>query len=122
MKLRADLSQEASVNSHEIEWVASPTPGVCRRMLERDGEEVARATTIVRFAAGMKFPPHTHHMGEEFLVIEGVFSDENGDYPVGSYLRHTWGSKHAPFSMDGCIILVKRRENFIESVISMTHT
>lgn len=75
MKIHADLSQRAVVNSEVLPWVDSPMAGVQRRMLERDGEEVARATSIVRYAPGSYFSAHTHGGGEEFLVLEGVFSD-----------------------------------------------
>jgi anti-sigma factor ChrR (cupin superfamily) len=81
--------------------------GVQRRILERDGEEVARATSIVRYAPGSHFSAHRHGGGEEFLVLEGTFSDEAGDYPPGTYVRNPVGSTHAPFSQEGCTILVK---------------
>lgn len=107
MKLNADLAQRAVVVSKDLPWIDSPMPGVQRRMLERDGEEVARATSIVRYAPGSSFSPHTHGGGEEFLVLEGVFSDERGDYPPGTYVRNPVGSTHTPSSPDGCTILVK---------------
>jgi anti-sigma factor ChrR (cupin superfamily) len=107
MKLNADLTQRAVVVSEDLPWIDSPMPGVQRRMLERDGEEVARATSIVRYAPGSSFSPHTHGGGEEFLVLEGVFSDERGDYLPGTYVRNPVGSTHMPSSADGCTILVK---------------
>ncbi|HEY9648859.1 MAG TPA: cupin domain-containing protein [Chroococcidiopsis sp.] len=107
MKLHADLSQRVVISSADLPWVDSPMPGVQRRMLERDGEEVARATSIVRYAPGSYFSPHTHGGGEEFFVLEGVFSDEHGDYPAGSYVRNPVGSTHTPSSREGCTILVK---------------
>lgn len=107
MKINADLSQPARMNSLEMDWIASPMPGVHRRMLERDGAEVARATTIVRFDPKSHFSEHVHEGGEEFLVLSGVFSDEYGDFPAGTYVRNPVGSKHIPRSDDGCTILVK---------------
>jgi anti-sigma factor ChrR (cupin superfamily) len=107
MKLHADLSQRVVVSSDNLPWIDSPMPGVQRRMLERDGEEVARATSIVRYAPGSAFSAHTHGGGEEFFVLEGVFSDEHGDYPAGTYIRNPVGSIHTPSSKDGCTILVK---------------
>lgn len=82
-------------------------PGVSRRLLDRVGGEVARATSVVRYAPGSLFSPHTHTGGEEFLVLEGVFQDEHGDYPTGSYIRNPPGSSHTPGSESGCIIFVK---------------
>ncbi|MGP1383933.1 MAG: cupin domain-containing protein [Thainema sp.] len=107
MKLHADLSQRAVVFSEDLPWMDSPMPGVQRRMLDRDGEEVARATSLVRYAPGSEFSPHVHGGGEEFFVLDGVFSDEYGDYPAGTYVRNPVGSKHRPSSRDGCTILVK---------------
>ncbi len=81
--------------------------GVQRRMLDRVGDEVARATSIVRYAPGSHFSPHVHSGGEEFMVLEGVFQDEHGDYPAGSYIRNPPQSRHTPGSEDGCVIFVK---------------
>jgi len=107
VQLHTNYSLPAVSRAGETAWVPSPLKGVDRKMLERNGAEVARATTIVRYAAGSHFSPHVHTGGEEFIVLEGVFSDEHGDYPAGMYVRNPVGSKHRPFSMDGCTILVK---------------
>ena len=110
MKIHADLSRRAVVHSEALAWQPSPLPGVERRMLERDGDEEARATSIVRYAPGSSFSPHTHGAGEEFLVLDGVFSDETGDFPAGMYVRNPPGSSHTPSSGPGCTILVKLRQ------------
>jgi anti-sigma factor ChrR (cupin superfamily) len=107
MQLNADFSQRALIRPADSPWLASPMPGVERRMLDRIGDEVARATSIVRYAAGSHFSEHQHPGGEEFLVLDGVFSDERGDYPAGTYVRNPIGSHHAPFSREGCTIFVK---------------
>ena len=110
MNINADLRERALVKSAEIDWVSSPSTGVERKMLERDGDEVARATSIVRYAAGSAFDAHSHDMGEEFLVLKGTFSDEHGDYPAGTYVRNPPGTSHSPHSKDGCTIFVKLRQ------------
>ena len=107
MQLNADFDKRAAVHGARTDWVASPMPGVDRRMLDRIGEEVARATSIVRYAPGSHFSAHVHTGGEEFLVIDGVFSDEHGDFPAGSYIRNPPQSSHTPGSAAGCTILVK---------------
>ena len=107
MRINADFSNRVAVHSSRMEWVQSPMPGVQRRMLDRIGAEVARATSIVRYAPGSSFSAHTHDGGEEFLVLEGVFQDEHGDYPFGSYVRNPPTSSHTPGSELGCVILVK---------------
>lgn len=107
MHLNADFSQRVVIRPEDYNWVKSPTPGVERMMLDRIGDEVARATTIVRFAPDSWFDAHTHDGGEEFLVLEGVFSDESGDYPASSYVRNPIGTRHKPHTRQGCTILVK---------------
>ncbi|MFY0692934.1 MAG: cupin domain-containing protein [Paracoccaceae bacterium] len=107
MELNADFEQRAVVHAGKIDWVNSPMPGVDRRMLDRIGDEVARATSIVRYAPESKFSAHVHTGGEEFLVLEGVFKDEHGDFPAGTYVRNPPQSSHTPGSDAGCTILVK---------------
>jgi hypothetical protein len=110
MNIRADLRVAAAVTPDEWDWVPSPQPGVERVMLDRVGDEVAVATSFVRYAPESRFPGHDHALGEEFIVLEGEFGDENGRYPVGSYVRNPPGSHHVPFSDPGCLIFVKLRQ------------
>jgi anti-sigma factor ChrR (cupin superfamily) len=107
MNLHADFSQRAAVHTDATDWVDSPMPGVARKMLDRIGDEVARATSVVRYAPGSHFSTHIHGGGEEFLVLDGVFQDEHGDYPKGWYVRNPPHTSHTPGSDAGCIILVK---------------
>jgi len=110
MEINADFSKTATVRPGDADWVPSPLPGVDRQMLDRIGGEVARATSIVRYAPKSRFDAHTHDLGEEFLVLEGTFSDATGDYGPGSYVRNPPGTSHAPWSDDGCTIFVKLRQ------------
>ncbi len=107
MKINADFDKRVLVHSADMDWVNSPMAGVSRRPLDRVGDEVARATTIVKYEAGSKFSPHVHTGGEEFVVLEGVFQDEHGDFGVGSYIRNPPQSSHTPGSELGCVIFVK---------------
>src|SRR5262245_17282552 len=107
MNLNADFTKRVVVHAATLDWKASPMPGVERRMLDRIGDEVARATTIVRYAPESQFSSHVHDGGEEFLVLEGVFQDEHGDFPAGSYVRNPPRSRHMPGSKPGCIMFVK---------------
>jgi len=107
MLINADLTQRAAMDGAAMPWIPSPSPLVERRMLERRGGELARATSIVRYAPGSRFPSHRHGGGEEFLVLEGTFSDQYGDFPEGTYVRNPVGSAHAPHSDEGCVIFVK---------------
>jgi len=107
MRINDDLTVPVIVHAAQIPWKASPAAGVDRRMLFRIGDEVARATSIVRYAPHSAFPRHTHGGGEEIVVLDGVFQDEHGDYPAGSYFRNPPGTSHVPASKDGCTIFVR---------------
>lgn len=50
MQLNADFSERVVVRPEDYSWVDSPMPGVERMMLDRIGDEVARATSLVRYA------------------------------------------------------------------------
>ena len=110
MRINAEFAEKAVVVPTDTDWVCSPESGVDRLMLDRIGDEVARATSLVRYAADSSFARHEHAAGEEFLVLDGVFSDEHGDYGVGTYVRNPPGSGHSPYSKNGCRILVKLRQ------------
>lgn len=107
MLVNADFSRRASLTRGDYQWVPSPHVGVERVMLDRVGGEVARATSIVRYAPQSHFPAHQHPGGEEILVLSGTFSDETRSYPAGWYLRNPPGSSHRPFSVGGTTIFVK---------------
>ena len=97
MNLNSDFGARAAVHAAQLDCTPSPITGVDRRMLDRIGDEVARATPIVRYAPHSRFSAHTHGGGEEFLVLDGVFQDEHGDYPAGTYVRNPPTSQsHAP--------------------------
>lgn len=106
--INADFSRRVVIPpAAEGDWLNSPCPGVRRHCLDRVGGEAGRATSVVRYAAGAGFTAHAHAGGEEFIVLDGVFSDEHGDYPAGTYVRNPPGTRHAPFSREGCTIFVK---------------
>ncbi len=80
-------------------------------MLDRIGDEVARATSLVRFAPNSTFSPHVHGGGEEFFVLDGEFGDEHQTYPAGTYVRNPIGTKHSPrIGEQGCVIFVKLQQ------------
>ena len=105
--LNMDFKKAVVVTPDEYHWVLSPADGVSRMPLEKEAEESGHTTSLVKFAPGSSFPPHVHPLGEEIYVLEGVFSDENGDYPAGTYIRNPPKSKHAPFTREGCTLFVK---------------
>lgn len=122
--LNMDFSQRLVIKTAEQEWIASPAVGVWRKPLEREAKESGHTTSIVKYEPNSAFATHPHPYGEEILVLEGVFSDEHGDYPAGTYIRNPPGSQHAPFSREGCVILVKLNQfdpSDLETVRIHTH-
>ena len=109
-RVNADFTQRVVIATGAMPWIPSPQAGVERRLLDRIGGEVARATSLVRYAPASAFPAHEHELGEEFFVLRGVFSDEHGDYGEGTYVRNPPRSLHAPRTAGGCTILVKLRQ------------
>jgi len=105
--LNMDRSKRVAIRTGEMEWEASPSAGVLRKKLEREAAESGQVTSVVRYEPGSVFAPHLHPRGEEILVLSGVFEDENGRYPAGTYLRNPPGSRHAPASEPGCDLFVK---------------
>lgn len=110
MQINSDFRKRVVDRPEQAVWHPSPSPGVERRMLDRIGEEVAIATSVVRFAPGSRFPEHRHDAGEEYFVLEGTFSDESGDYEKGSYVRNPPSTSHAPWTEEGATIFVKLRQ------------
>lgn len=105
--LNMNFAERIVIEAAAQDWQPSPAAGVWRKPLAREYREQGHATSIVRYEPGSRFNTHPHPKGEEILVLEGVFSDETGDYPAGTYLRNPPGSSHAPFSEQGCVIFVK---------------
>ncbi len=107
MRVNADFSKRAVMHADEIDWAETRMTGVKRRMLDRIGAEAGHATTIVSYDPGSNFASHVHAGGEEYIVLDGVFQDEHGDFPTGCYVRNPPNSSHAPSSQDGTVIFVK---------------
>ena len=123
--LNMDFGKRIVVETTQQEWVASPMPGVWRKPLAREDAERGHATSIVRYDPGARFSAHDHPLGEEILVLKGVFSDDTGDYPAGTYFRNPEGFRHAPFSVEGCELLVKLHQfqaDDNEHVVIDTHS
>jgi anti-sigma factor ChrR (cupin superfamily) len=105
--INLDFTQRVVIQTDDRDWTASPMPGVWRKPLAREDAERGHATSIVRYDPRSKFSEHGHPLGEEILVLDGTFSDATGDYARGVYLRNPEGFRHAPFSEEGTVILVK---------------
>lgn len=109
--INADLSVRVVVDTTRMDWQASPSGTVRRKRVHFVGPaESGQVTSLVRYEPNATFPCHDHPDGEEILVLEGVFSDEHGDWPAGTYLLNPEGFRHAPFSNPGCLLFVKLRQ------------
>ena len=102
-----DFEKNIKIDTNDLEWIESPSKLVLRKPLEREAAESGHTTSVVKYKPGAKFPEHNHPGGEEIFVLEGTFSDESGDYGPGTYIRNPPGSKHSPYSDEGCTIFVK---------------
>jgi len=125
MRLNADFTKRTIVEPKDYHWVESPMPGVSRMMLDRIGDEVARATSLVKYESDSVFSSHVHGGGEEILVLEGTFGDEHGLYPAGTYIRNPIGTSHTPaVGSDGALIFVKLHQfdtGDLEQFVINTH-
>ena len=109
--INGDLSVRAVVDTTQMEWTPSPSGSVWRKRVHLVGPpESGQVTSVVRYEPHSRFPTHDHPDGEEILVLEGVFSDEHGDWPAGAFLLNPEGFRHTPFSEPGCILFVKLRQ------------
>lgn len=109
--INGDLSAKVAVDTNAMEWTPSPSGTVFRKRVHLVGPpESGQVTSVVRYAPDSAFPAHDHPEGEEILVLDGVFSDEHGDWPAGTYLLNPEGFRHAPFSRKGCVLFVKLRQ------------
>jgi anti-sigma factor ChrR (cupin superfamily) len=96
--------QRVVIDTRRAGWFPGLVPGLQVQPLHAWGSE---HVALVRWAPGTVFQPHGHPGGEEIVVFEGVFPDEQGRYPAGSWLRNPPGSAHRPWSEQGCTIWVK---------------
>ena len=109
--INGNLSIRVTVDLRRMDWSESPSGTVLRKRVHLVGPpESGQVTSIVRYMPDSSFPVHDHPDGEEIYVLEGVFSDEHGDWPAGTYLLNPEGFRHRPFSKPGCELFVKLRQ------------
>ncbi len=102
--LAPDDQQRTVINTRSTPWRQGLVPGLSVMPLSESG---TTHTALVRWAPQTFFNPHRHFGGEEIWVLDGVFEDEHGRYPAGSWIRSPHLSAHQPFSREGCTIFVK---------------
>lgn len=71
------------------------------------GPPTGPSVAILRYQAGAGVPRHRHAGLETITVLEGVQSDENGDYPAGSVVLNAPGSEHSVWTKAGCVVLIQ---------------
>ncbi|MGD2139686.1 MAG: cupin domain-containing protein [Burkholderiales bacterium] len=109
--IHGDLDAFCAADTGSMDWTRSPSGTVWRKRVHLVGPaESGQVTSVVRYDSNSSFPQHDHPAGEEILVLEGVFSDQQGDWPAGTYLLNPEGFRHAPFSKNGCVLFVKLRQ------------
>ena len=88
----------------------------------REGVEICElkrgepAVAVLRYAPGAAVPRHRHTGLETILVLDGMQSDERGDYPAGSLVLNAEGTMHSVWSREGCVVLIswERPVEFLE--------
>lgn len=79
----------------------------------RDGVDIhhirtdSPAVAILRYAPGARVPLHLHTGLETIFVLDGVQSDERGDYAKGSLILNPEGTSHSVWSDTGCAVLIQ---------------
>lgn len=80
--------------------------GITAHWLQRGGPDEP-SLAILNYTPGARVPHHRHPGLETIIVLEGVQSDENGDYPAGSLVINPVGTEHSVWSDDGCVVLIQ---------------
>jgi anti-sigma factor ChrR (cupin superfamily) len=101
--LGSDQVEREVIDTTTAPWYQGMVPGLNVMSLMQQGS----GSTLVKWAPQTFFNPHRHYGGEEIFVVDGVFEDEHGRYPAGSWIRSPHMSLHQPFSKEGCTIFVK---------------
>ena len=105
-EINADFNVSVSVETNINEWRVSSITGN-KKYFERIEKNKLCLTMLAQFPAGRGFKKFGYERGVEFFVISGVFSDSEGDYSAGCYVRNPAGTYHEPFTRNGCTVLFK---------------
>lgn len=71
------------------------------------GGEGEPSVAVLAYEPGASVPRHRHIGLETIVVLDGVQSDENGDYGAGSVILNPVGSEHSVWSKTGCVVLIQ---------------
>ncbi len=98
--------EQLAVNTNDMEWRQGMVEGLTVLPLYSQPNH-PESMALIRWQPDTYFPEHTHSGGEEILVLEGIFEDDFGQYPTGTWIRSPHLSKHKPHSKEGCLIYVR---------------
>jgi anti-sigma factor ChrR (cupin superfamily) len=107
---QSEKSPNQLARSNETQWQPLAEPGVSGIYIKvlRFDEETRRAPTfLLKFEAGATYPAHNHPGGEEIFVIEGDIKLGKDHLHKGDYLYTAPDGKHAVWSQNGCVVLLK---------------
>lgn len=107
LEVNADFHVPVIVDTKILNWQVSPTAGIRQKYFEHIGKDKSRLTTLVQFPAGRIFKKFGYAEGVEFFVLSGAFSDDDGDYGVGCYVRNPAGIYRESYTSVGCTVLFK---------------
>ena len=105
-----DLTKRVIIHTAKETFINSSIDGINNIILEKEGTISGRTTAIVEYKSGKKPQHQTRSSGEEIFVLEGIFSDENGNYSAGTYIRNPSGYLSTPFSKNGCKLFIKSNQ------------
>ncbi len=70
-------------------------------------EEMNQEIYLIRFEPGSQSHRHVHDGSEQFLVLDGDLTDDDGVvFKTGDFVRFEPGSEHSSYSEHGCTLLV----------------
>lgn len=99
--------QHTVLQHGDLAWQSTAIAGVSRKPLyQQDG--FSDVTCLEWWDLGTKLPCYEYEEGAELFVLKDRFTDENGFYDEGSWLRMPKGSKHTPHTAEGCTLYIKR--------------
>jgi len=90
------------VRTDDIPWTPMCT-GIDMKVLVRD-DETGLFTGLFRLAPGAVVPDHVHNDVEQTYVLQGTFSDQDGDAHAGDFVWRPKGNRHEAWTRDGCVI------------------
>jgi len=103
-RLVANIHDENAFKPWITNGTASPTESIVQ--LDEDYPQGA-GFHVYRMAPGMTTTPHEHTCHEQFLVLEGDITDNDGfEYKPGDLVLLKRGTQHSSSTRNGCTLAV----------------